>query len=255
VNIAPPGGFPTNRYRVYFSDVTLTALPNTNTEWRTPISVTSSLDESSVNPAFFVTEPPNASGHVAYQEEAPVKNSNTEQLDVFYEGGISGTTDPDYVIDEFDFEDDDDGSDDGQGDEEHFKSVDQAQIKTPNPNGQDLHYVIYFENEGNLTAVGITLADQIPAGTTYNVDVNTTGGLGNATYNNGTKAITWTGNVPPGGKVRITFSVKLTSIIPPTEIVNTATLSSIGTGGQPFATSRAITRVAASIVYLPLAKK
>jgi uncharacterized repeat protein (TIGR01451 family) len=257
VNIAPGGGFPTNRYRVYFSDVVpaLTGVANANTEWSTPISVTGS-SESSINPILFVNEGSNAQGHIVYQEESDVNNSNQDQVDVFYEGGINGTIDPEYVLDEFDFEDDDDGDDIGQGSGSSFKSVDQSVIDVPDPNGLDLHYVIYFENEGNLTAVGLSMTDVIPDNTTYNNDLILSG-AGSAAYNSGTRTITWSGNVPPApnGKIRITFSVKLTGVTPPTTVINEAKLSSIGTGGLTFATSRVVTTLARKIQYLPVVRK
>jgi uncharacterized repeat protein (TIGR01451 family) len=248
------GGTFSKRYRVFFSYIDLNQridLYGTKPTWQTPESVTDS-DENSINPVLFMTETGTPQGHIAYVEEEDVQNSTQDQYDVFYEGGVNGTIDPEYVIDEFDF-DEDNAGDNGNGSPDGFKKVTPGVIETSSPSvSENLNYVLFFKNEGNLRAVGISVTDPIPANTTYNGDL-ATNISSKAVFNSG--EVRWTGDVAPNTAVRITFSVKTNQAVPPTTVINTARMSSIGTGGAPFATSTAVTRIAGKFVFVPLVTK
>ena len=82
-----------------------------------------------------------------------------------------------------------------------------ADVSRVQPGGM-IEYKIEVSNSGTAAATGITVIDPIPAGTTY------VAGSANATaptvsYNNALNQIEWTGNIPAGGSVVITFKVQV----------------------------------------------
>jgi gliding motility-associated-like protein/uncharacterized repeat protein (TIGR01451 family) len=85
--------------------------------------------------------------------------------------------------------------------------------------GEELTYTISVENKGNVDLNGLTIADVIPAGTTY---------VGGSASNGGSltsNTLNWTVNVPYGETLNVSFKVKvnnnLTGI---SQIANTATV-------------------------------
>jgi uncharacterized repeat protein (TIGR01451 family) len=101
-----------------------------------------------------------------------------------------------------------------------------ASTKTANRNqagaGEKVTYDLLLDNSGLLTATGATLSDPIPAHTTY-VSGSLDYGDGMGAYGSG--VITWTGDVPPGGAITLTFAVTLTEVLDDlTPVTNTATL-------------------------------
>ena len=85
------------------------------------------------------------------------------------------------------------------------KSADVASVAP----GGTIEYTIVLANGGTAPAIGITMLDPIPAGTTY------VAGSANATapavvYDAGNNWIKWGGDVPAGGSVTITFKVEVT---------------------------------------------
>jgi uncharacterized repeat protein (TIGR01451 family) len=83
-----------------------------------------------------------------------------------------------------------------------------------------LTYTIMLTNSGNLVAANVVLTDPIPLGTVF-VPGSSGGG---AIYNPSLDQIEWSGAVPRGGSVRLSFAVTVT-IIEPATIVNTAYIS------------------------------
>lgn len=267
--------FPVSEYRVRFSDLDLSQPLNPNTpKWSAPISVTHILDpagRATTDPKLIITNPAlgaSGEGHIVYLEEANLKNSNQDirQLDVFYEGGISGTIDPAYILDEFS------GGQGGTANPLDIKGVEPTFIKLEP--GQTsgiravLNYTIRFKNLGDLDAIGIGITDTLPVEVDYNGDLQTVitppGGSA-AVYNSGSRQITWYGDVPPGTEISISFSVTTNdNLRVPANVQNTVDMWNLGTGGQPIVdpdqpncpggthTDCANTILAITIIYLPV---
>jgi uncharacterized repeat protein (TIGR01451 family) len=207
-------------------------------------------------------------GHIAYLEETDVKNREDldPQLDVFYEGGIAGTIDPAYILDEFS------SGEGGTSNPLNIKGVDQSFIQLEPGQISNIRevmtYTIRFKNEGDLDFIGLGITDTLPVEVDYNDDLQTVitpGPPNNAVYNPATRQITWFGNVPAGTEVKISFSVTTNDLLNvPDTVENVVDMWSIGTGGaaiideeQPNCsggahTDCAYTILAISIVYLPV---
>lgn len=97
--------------------------------------------------------------------------------------------------------------------------------------GGEIEYTVTIVNGGTGPATGVTMIDPIPTGTTYVAGtVNAT--TPTVTYDNANNWIKWTGNLPVGGSVTITFKVKASEQIDCGAIIhNKAGL--IGATGEP----------------------
>jgi uncharacterized repeat protein (TIGR01451 family) len=268
-------GFPIKHYRIRFSDVALNQPLNpASPAWSAPLSVTHVLSPTgrdTTNPNLIVTDPAaggTGTGHIAYLEETDVKNREDldPQLDVFYEGGIAGTIDPAYILDEFS------SGEGGTSNPLNIKGVDQSFIQLEPGQISNIRevmtYTIRFKNEGDLDFIGLGITDTLPVEVDYNDDLQTVitpGPPNNAVYNPATRQITWFGNVPAGTEVKISFSVTTNDLLNvPDTVENVVDMWSIGTGGaaiideeQPNCsggahTDCAYTILAISIVYLPV---
>ena len=243
-----PTPFDSAQYRVRFSDLNLTKANPVNSDpfvWSEPVTVTFPTIKSrdTINPGLAVTRLADGSGtgNIAYQEIVNYVGGE-QRFDLFYRGGIAGTIDPAYILDEFE------GID---GQLENFKTVNPASVQTSTfPINVDLEYTILFTNTGNLDAVGVGFTDTLPSGVTYNNDLVHTG-AGSAQYD-GNRTISWFGTVKSGESVRLTFSVNTASISQvPTTVRNQLEMWNIGVT-EPFLNDTADTILAASINYLPV---
>ncbi len=98
--------------------------------------------------------------------------------------------------------------------------------------GATLTYTLTYHNNGNTSATGVTLAETVPAGTTYAGSGWVCPG-GSGAGNACTRAI---GTVAAGATSGVTFGVKVVDPIPPslTQISNTATITDDGSqNGDP----------------------
>jgi uncharacterized repeat protein (TIGR01451 family) len=95
--------------------------------------------------------------------------------------------------------------------------------------GGDIAYLVRIKNTGTADATAATMVDPIPAGTAYNGDVACTGGTCGFDGTN----VTWSGTLPMGGQVDVTFSVNTTGLECGTIVVNEATLDDPGLIGGP----------------------
>jgi len=78
-------------------------------------------------------------------------------------------------------------------------------------NGDTLTYDIWLANSGEWETGSLTLTDAIPASTAYvNGSLSWSGG-GSAEYNGAADAVTWSGVVPTGSQVHVSFQVQVTS--------------------------------------------
>jgi len=77
--------------------------------------------------------------------------------------------------------------------------------------GETLAYDILLVNSGEWDTGSLALTDAIPDNTTYVSGSLSWSGGGNAEYNGGTDAVTWTGVVPAGSQVHISFQVRVAS--------------------------------------------
>jgi uncharacterized repeat protein (TIGR01451 family) len=80
-----------------------------------------------------------------------------------------------------------------------------ADVTSTLPGGV-IEYTIVIANSGNAPATGVTMIDPIPAGTTF-VAGSESATLPTVSYNGGSNQIEWTGTIPAGGSVTITFKV------------------------------------------------
>lgn len=257
-----PTGFPIFRYRVRFSDLSLTApivvAPNCTSNpglcWSEPVTATHVLsptgkDTTDANLVITQLAGGDGTGHVAFLQDLDDTPSDEDQIDVYYLGGIAGTIDPEYIVDEFVGPD--------PTNPNQFKKVTPTSIITSiYPIFVDLDYRIAFTNTGELVAVGVGITDTLPNNVTYNNDLTTGGNMGPspAVYIAATRVISWYGNVDPGERVEILFSVKTGAAnVPPTTMRNKLEMWNIGVEGhKPFITSYASTLYATSITYLPI---
>src|SRR5690606_33084483 len=96
--------------------------------------------------------------------------------------------------------------------------------------GEELTYTISIENTGDEDLDGMTIADPVPAGTSY-VDASADNG---GTYDAASGTVNWTINVPYGQTVNVSFKVivgaDLTGI---DEIANQATVTDPENPGDP----------------------
>jgi uncharacterized repeat protein (TIGR01451 family) len=77
--------------------------------------------------------------------------------------------------------------------------------------GETLTYDIRLVNSGEWDTGSLALTDAIPDNTTYVSGSLSWSGGGSAEYNGGTDAVTWTGVVPAGSQVHISFQVRVAS--------------------------------------------
>ena len=98
-----------------------------------------------------------------------------------------------------------------------YKSV-TPQMASP---GDTLTFTAVMRNTGRADAVGLTLTDPIPDHATY-VPGSVTGG---ATYNTAQDRIEWSGTIPAGGSVTVTFQVTADQTTNGLPIINQATIS------------------------------
>ncbi|MBV7338090.1 DUF11 domain-containing protein [Chloroflexi bacterium TSY] len=74
--------------------------------------------------------------------------------------------------------------------------------------GDEIEYTIGVTNSGSAPAIGVTIVDPIPAGTSYE-----SGSLNfsapNAVYDNLQNWIKWVGDIPAGGSIAIKFKVQV----------------------------------------------
>ncbi len=92
--------------------------------------------------------------------------------------------------------------------------------------GDPIAYTVQIVNSGSAEAAAATMVDVIPAGSTYNGDVACTSGTCGFAGGN----VTWSGTVPAGGDVTVTFSVD-TDGLACGSVVNQATLDDPGLSG------------------------
>ncbi|MEZ4733522.1 MAG: GEVED domain-containing protein [Caldilineaceae bacterium] len=86
-----------------------------------------------------------------------------------------------------------------------------ANVAQTTPGGQ-IEYTITIVNSGTGAATGVTMIDAIPAGATY---VTGSASATAPTVDDSNPAqIKWTGNIPPGGSVTITFKVTVGLDVP-----------------------------------------
>ena len=260
-----PSGFPIFRYRVRFSDLSLTApifgvpdCPNVSTLcWSEPVTAThvmSITGKDTTDAQLVITELSggDGTGHIAFLQDLDDTPTNEDQIDVYYLGGIAGTIDPAYILDEF--------VGPNPADPNQFKKVTPTDIITSvYPVNMALNYRIAFTNTGELVAVKVGITDTLPGGVNYNGDLVTSGNMGppQAVYIAATKVISWFGNVRPGERVEITFSVQTTpDNVPPTVITNRLDMWNIGVKDhKPFLTRYARTFYATSLIHLPVVYK
>ena len=251
--VTVPGGT-IRKYRALFSSLTLNTPINAGTpDWNTPEIVTfpeqddpEDVNEDTINPniAFtdFGTNP--GTGNLTFQEIN--LGNDPDRADIYYVGGISGTIDPEYILDEF-------IGPNGEQNRTKFKSVSPTTVITNAvpPAPITLNYLIAFTNTGGLDAIGLSLIDTLPNNTIYNNDL-VHQGPGTANYNAVAKTITWSGNVPKGQSVRLAFSIQTTNgLLPPENVRNRLELSSIG-ASEPVVTNLVDTKIAGSISFLPI---
>jgi uncharacterized repeat protein (TIGR01451 family) len=110
--------------------------------------------------------------------------------------------------------------------EPHLSIKKQANVTQTGPGGV-IEYTIVIANSGTGAATGVTMIDPIPAGTTYMP------GSANATAptvdDSNPSQIKWTGDIPAGGNVTITFKVTVDLDVPCQETIwNRATLFGAG---------------------------
>ncbi len=99
--------------------------------------------------------------------------------------------------------------------------------------GEELVYSITLNNTGNMNAVSASIADPIPANTTYVLN-SVSASSGSASYDSGNNRIVWNGSVHRGTAVVVTFRVRLDTTLPNnTSIVNTATIEDGFVGHTP----------------------
>lgn len=252
VPVSIPGGV-IRKYRASFSSLTLNAPIGGGTpDWSQPEIVTfpeqddpEDISEDTIIPniAFtdFGSNP--GTGNLTFQQVNLQDTAANRRADVFYVGGISGTIDPEYILDEFE------GPNGGGDNRTNFKKVTPTKIVTEvvPPAPIKLDYIIEFTNKGNLDFIGLSFVDTLPAGTTFNNDINPP----IATYDGGNHTINWNGNVPKGQTVRITFSVQTPNDLKlPVTIRNRLDLYSIG--AEAPLTSFAQTEIAATFAFLPI---
>ncbi len=84
------------------------------------------------------------------------------------------------------------------------KEVDRETV----PPGGTLTYKLHVVNNGAGTATGLTVADPIPTGTSY-VATSLNATLPTALYDAANNKILWTGNLPAGASVTISFQVQV----------------------------------------------
>ena len=92
--------------------------------------------------------------------------------------------------------------------------------------GDPITYTITITNSGDVTATGAMMTDTIPVGTTY-IASSVSCDTGSCTYNGGLDAVTFTGNIAPGGSAIVTFAVMPGSSCG-TSVSNSATISAPG---------------------------
>lgn len=89
--------------------------------------------------------------------------------------------------------------------------------------GDRVNYTAWLVNTGSYTATGASLSDPIPANTIWNGSAPACT-MGTCGFASG--VITWTGDVPPGATVAVSFGVTYTTPLPDrTPVTNTATIS------------------------------
>ncbi|MEZ4862445.1 MAG: GEVED domain-containing protein [Caldilineaceae bacterium] len=74
--------------------------------------------------------------------------------------------------------------------------------------GDDIEYTVTIVNGGTGAASGVVMIDPIPTGTTYMAGT-ATATAPTVGYDNANNWIKWTGNIPAGGSVTITFKVRV----------------------------------------------
>jgi len=115
--------------------------------------------------------------------------------------------------------------------------------------GETLTYELVLINGGSADGVDIAVVNPIPAYTAY-VPGSLTASSGQALYDGSN--ITWTGDVPAGGRVTVSFAVTVDAqLTDPMAIVDVATVTYAGDAIE----RRATTLVNALEVYLPLILK
>jgi uncharacterized repeat protein (TIGR01451 family) len=107
-----------------------------------------------------------------------------------------------------------------------------------------LAYAIVLRNTGNTLGAGLTLTDAIPLHTTY--VTNSLTGAG-ATYNPSLNQIEWSGPIPQGGSVTLSYTVAVDRAAHGS-IVNTANVFILGVLDRTLTVSTTVR----SLVYLPL---
>ena len=89
--------------------------------------------------------------------------------------------------------------------------------------GQEVTYDFTLKNTGLVTATGAVLTDTLPAHTAY---VGGSVACSDGVCDYGAGDVTWTGDVPPGETVTVTFAVTLTNVLTDrTPVTNTAYLN------------------------------
>ena len=78
--------------------------------------------------------------------------------------------------------------------------------------GGTIEYTIEVQNSGNAAAMGVTVLDPIPPGTTY-VAGSAASSAPTVVYDAGNNWIKWGGNIPAGGSVTIKFKVEVSKEI------------------------------------------
>ena len=111
--------------------------------------------------------------------------------------------------------------------------------------GDLLTYTVILTNSGNTDYATVSVTDTLPADLTYSDFLSSTSG--NSAYTNG--VITWTGSVPSGELVTITFK----ATVSPTAMVGSMITNAVTiNGGQEVYTRLATITVKPYLAYLPL---
>jgi uncharacterized repeat protein (TIGR01451 family) len=122
-----------------------------------------------------------------------------------------------------------------------------ASPSTPVP-GSVVGYTLTITNTGQAAYTGIMVTDSL-AGTlddaVYNNDATVTAGGGTVSYDSASSAVTWTGDIPVGGTVTVTFSVTVNTSDTGDKvlIVSAATTAA----GASCATGRGVTPIGSTI--------
>jgi uncharacterized repeat protein (TIGR01451 family) len=109
--------------------------------------------------------------------------------------------------------------------------------------GGTVMYTIVIVNSGSAPATGVTMIDPIPAGTTF-VSGSETATAPTVAYDSGNNWVKWTGAIPAGGSVTITFKVQVNADAQCGSVIhNRASILSLDAVTPPLTAQAAVTVV------------